>query len=146
MNKLKVMVVLFFLTTGLFGQVKEFQVRNLENSIVKKEIPNCLNVKTFYDKVYCSGKVYSVLDDALNGVYKEARKKLTKAQKNRLKKVQRKWIRKRDDKCASVKNNSIILNLTCAKRETVESLIYLNQIEKNPKDFDRLINDYELRR
>ena len=142
-KKLITSLVLLFTASSLMAEVKEFQLRELERSIVKKEIPNCLNVTRYYDVVYCSGKVYSILDDTLNTTYTQVRKKLNKEQKNRLKKVQVKWIHHRDDTCATVKNNSVILNLSCAKRQTVESLVYLLAIDKNPQDFDKLLIEYK---
>jgi uncharacterized protein YecT (DUF1311 family) len=142
-NILKIALAIGFMISSLSATVKDFQLRELENRIVKREIPNCLNVTSYYDVVYCSGKVYSILDDALNKAYSNARKKITKSQRKQLKKVQIQWIHNRDDTCARINDSGVILNLSCAKKQTVESLLYLIEIEKNPQDFNRLLNEYK---
>lgn len=147
MKKLpQIILGLLFLSSLAFAGVREHEVREAENAILKKRLPNCINVRTYYDQVYCAGKIYAVLDDVLNDVYKDLRKKLSKKQKNRLKKVQIHWIRDRDDKCASIENSQITLNLTCAKNKTIESIIYLYQMNKNTKDFDILLKEYRDRK
>ncbi len=140
---IKITLVLLALSLVANASIRESELREVQKAIVSKNIPNCVDPKSFYDKVYCAGKVYAVLDDNLNQIYKNLRKKLNKDQKNRLKKVQRFWIKDRDDKCASVNSSGITLNLTCASTKTLESIIYLDQMNKNPKDFDILLKEYK---
>ena len=134
------------MSTSLLSSIRNHEIREVEKMILNNKLPNCISVNKFYDKVYCAGKVYSILDDVLNHAYKSVRKKLSKKQKNKLKKVQISWIRVRDDKCASIRDGSILLNLTCAKRETLESIIYLRNINHNLKSFERLLQEYKERR
>ncbi|MHC5783311.1 lysozyme inhibitor LprI family protein [Aliivibrio fischeri] len=63
--------------------------------------------KKFYDQVYCSTKVYGLVDSALNKQYNKTIKRLTSNQVKQLKKVQISWIRSRDDKCAKVDNDGL---------------------------------------
>ena len=142
----KGLLIVLVMSSSLYSSIRDNEVRRAENIILKKNIPNCIGVSTFYDKVYCAGKVYAVLDDVLNYEYKSLKKRLSKNQKKRLKKVQTAWIRDRDDKCASANNRRIVVDLTCAKRETLESIIYLRNINNNPKEFERLLMEYKERR
>ncbi|EON6315391.1 TPA: lysozyme inhibitor LprI family protein [Vibrio cholerae] len=93
--------------------------------------------------MYCASKVYGVVDDVLNDQYKNTVKLLSKEQSKILKTVQIKWIRNRDDKCAKIIDSSVVLDLSCSTKLTVESIYYLKQIERNPNDFNLLLNEYE---
>ncbi|WP_133151150.1 lysozyme inhibitor LprI family protein, partial [Vibrio breoganii] len=73
-----------------------------------------------------------------------ARKLLNSQQKNQLKTVQRKWIKRRDDNCASLNDGAVIMDLSCAKHATLTSIVYLWEINSNPDHFDALINEYEM--
>ena len=127
---------------SLLASVRQSEVRNIERNIVKQEIPNCINVNSFYDKVYCSSKVYSILDEYLNTAYKDARRGLNSTSRKSLQVVQRQWIRNRDDNCAKLEYDSIIVDLGCAKTATITSLYYLYEISESPQDFDLLIKEY----
>jgi uncharacterized protein YecT (DUF1311 family) len=59
----------------------------------------CANPKTTYDKTYCMSKLFVESDKELNEVYKELTKAITKEQKTKLVKVQRNWIKFRDEAC-----------------------------------------------
>ena len=127
--------------------VKNSQLRNLERSIVEKEWPACVKPRNFYDKVYCSAKVYHLIDNALNENYVALRKMLSKEQKTALKKVQIKWLRERDDTCAKLEDDgSVVMNLGCSKRRTVESLYYITEMKNNLSDFDLLLSEYKERK
>ena len=94
-------------------------------------------------KVYCSGKVYILIDTVLNQSYKELRAKLTGQQKNQLKTVQIRWVLNRDDTCAKLENDQVIMNLDCATEATVESFYYINAMNKSPSEFDVLLEKIE---
>jgi len=123
--------------------VKNSQLRNLERSIVEKEWPACVKPRNYYDQVYCSAKVYNLMDNALNDNYVALRKMLSKEQKKALKKVQIAWLRERDDTCSKLENGSVIMNLGCSKRRTVESLYYITEMKNNLSDFDLLLSEYK---
>ncbi len=139
----KICLALSVFATLANAGIREAEVRDVKRAIVKQKIPNCVEPKSYYDKVYCAGKVYAVLDDRLNIVYKNLRKKLSSEQKNKLKKVQIFWIRNRDDKCASISKEGINLNLTCASHKTLESIVYLEHMSKNLADFEALLEEYK---
>ncbi|PMG90617.1 hypothetical protein [Vibrio breoganii] len=66
-------VILILSILGLIGtaqaDVRQSELREVENIIIEQEIPNCKNVTTYYDTVYCSAKVYAILDEELNSTY-----------------------------------------------------------------------------
>jgi uncharacterized protein YecT (DUF1311 family) len=140
-------IIIITLGLSFNAQADSFLMKILQQEIkanlIKEHIPSCLTPRTYYDKVYCSSKVYAVLDDALNISYKDAKGALSKSQIKELKSVQVKWIRHRDERCASVKGENISINMTCANNRTIASLAYLHQISKNPADFSELIKEYE---
>ncbi|MCL6416803.1 lysozyme inhibitor LprI family protein [Aestuariirhabdus sp. Z084] len=125
--------------------VKQSQLRALERQIVEEKWPACVSPRNYYDRVYCSSKVYNLLDTSLNERYIALRKTLSDGQKQRLKKVQVAWIRERDDQCASIQEDSVIMDLGCTKARTVESLYYITEMNKNPQDFDLLLQEYKRR-
>jgi len=138
---LKLVMIVSLCMTSLFA-VKDYQLRAVEKEILKEKLPNCINVKSYYDQVYCSTKVYAILDDVLNQTYRQVRKVLTKDQRNRLRKVQIQWIHNRDKQCANVSNVGVVVNMTCAKKQTLESILYLNAIYNNPQNFDLILDEY----
>jgi uncharacterized protein YecT (DUF1311 family) len=143
MKKIIILLWMFVFSLPVNAAVKQSELRNLERSIVAKEWPACVSPRSYYDQVYCSTKVYGLVDSALNKQYSKTIKRLTSNQVKQLKKVQISWIRSRDDKCAKVDNDgSVILNLGCSTSTTVESLYYLQQMDTYPSDFDMLISEY----
>lgn len=136
-------LLLLILTLSSHAEIKESEVRKLTNQIIQENISNCMNVTNKYDKVYCSGKIYNILDDKLNHSYKTLRKKLSTSQKNRLKVVQRKWIQQRDDSCATINNSGVTINLTCSIKGTSASLYYIKEMLNHPQDVDTLLKEYE---
>jgi len=143
-NLLLTFILLFgTFSVNVYANVKATQIRQLKNQIIEEEIPNCQNIDTYYDRVYCSGKIYNIMDDKLNGVYQSLLKKLSKPQKRKLNKVQMKWIHHRDDTCAKINSDGIVLNLTCSIRNTTESLYYIKEMNHNIKDFDSILQEYK---
>jgi uncharacterized protein YecT (DUF1311 family) len=140
---LKIILIVTLASINSYATVSKAEIRKLKKEIIEESIPNCLNVTSHYDSVYCSGKIYNILDDKLNGIYKTLVKKISKSQKKELKTVQRKWIRTRDDNCATSDSAGIIVNLTCSIQSTVESLYYLREMNRNLKDFDKLLTEYK---
>lgn len=143
MKKLIIFVSILIFSLSVNAAVKKSELRNLERSIVSKEWPACISPRNYYDQVYCSTKVYGLLDSALNEQYGKTIKSLSSNQARQLKKVQINWIRARDDKCAEVDSDgSVIINLGCSTLATVESLYYLQQMDQYPADFKMLISEY----
>ena len=60
-----------------------------------------------------------------------------------LKSVQRIWVKSRDDKCAFLDDDAVIMDLKCAINMTASSLWYLFEIEKRPLARKELILDYK---
>ncbi|CAM3215055.1 lysozyme inhibitor LprI family protein [Vibrio rarus] len=135
MKKCLSVLLIALLSSTVNAGVRNSELRSVENIIIEQELPNCKSPKTYYDEVYCSAKIYSILDEELNESYSNARRVINKNQRNALKNVQKKWIRNRDDNCASVTSDSVIMNLTCAKKATLTSIVYLWEIIENPNDF-----------
>ena len=130
-------------STSLTADITKAKLRQIKTEIIEENIPNCMNISTHYDKVYCSGKIYNILDDKLNGTYKSLVKKLSKSQKKELKLVQRQWIQNRDNKCATSGSKGVVVNLTCSIRKTTESLYYIREMKNHLKDFSLLIKEYK---
>ncbi|HGE6015350.1 TPA: lysozyme inhibitor LprI family protein [Vibrio cholerae] len=143
MKKTLGILILTLLSVPAYSAIRNSEIRDLEKEIIKKEWPECLTPNNYYDQVYCASKVYGVVDDVLNDQYKNTVKLLSKEQSKSLKTVQIKWIRNRDDKCAKIIDGSVVLDLSCSTKLTVESIYYLKQIERNPNDFKLLLNEYE---
>ncbi|MPQ76688.1 lysozyme inhibitor LprI family protein [Hydrogenovibrio sp. JE_KL2] len=139
------MFAAFSVNADMADLMLQQKIKKIEKKLTQQYLPNCSTPRNKYDKVYCSGKLYSMFDDALNKKYSEAQKSLSTAQKSALKKVQLKWIRKRDGQCATVTNKGVMMNLTCAKVRTLESYFYLDLIENNPQNFNQLMKDYSKR-
>ncbi len=59
----------------------------------------CTTPRSQYDKVYCVAKLFVQSDTDLNDTYKNLTKLLTPKTKQKLVKVQRNWIKFRDDSC-----------------------------------------------
>lgn len=84
LNLVKMLIAIGLLLSGSAANAKmqdwllKEKVDEFEQLIIKNHIPNCLNVSSYYDRVYCAQKAYSVMDDLLNIEYKELRMKLTK--------------------------------------------------------------------
>ncbi len=143
MKKIIILLSIFVFSLPVNAAVRQSELRDLKRNIVAKEWPACVSPKNYYDQVYCSTKVYGLIDSALNKQYSKTIKRLTSNQVKQLKKVQISWIRSRDDNCAKVDDNgSVILNLGCSTSTTVESLYYLQQMDKYPSDFNMLISEY----
>ncbi|ELJ8717769.1 DUF1311 domain-containing protein [Vibrio cholerae] len=143
MKKTLGILILTLLSVPAYSAIRNSEIRDLEKEIIKKEWPACLTPNNYYDQVYCASKVYGVVDDVLNDQYKNTVKLLSREQSKSLKTVQIKWIRNRDDKCAKIIDSSVVLDLSCSTKLTVESIYYLKQIERNPNDFNLLLNEYE---
>ncbi len=134
------------ISTQSLAAVKVHDLRSIKALIIQKEWPACVEPASYYDKVYCSGKVYILIDTVLNQSYKELRAKLTGQQKNQLKTVQIRWVRNRDDTCAKLENDQVIMNLDCATEATVESFYYINAMNKSPSEFDVLLEEYKVQK
>ena len=104
-------------------------VNELKQTIVMEQLPNCLDVTSYFDQVYCAGKVDALLDDVLNAIYKKKRQSLSSSERNQLKLVQRRWVEARSLECAWLKGDSIIQDLGCSTHRTVESIWFLENIE-----------------
>jgi uncharacterized protein YecT (DUF1311 family) len=123
--------------------ITDAEVRELRNRLVADLLPNCVGVESFYDQVYCSSKIYFVFDETLNEAYSDLRKELPSAIFEELRNVQRVWVKKRDDKCARLDGDAVIMDLQCAIKMTATSLWYLFEIEERPLARSELIADYK---
>tara|TARA_B100000780_G_C20925815_1_gene368982 strand:- start:224 stop:679 length:456 start_codon:yes stop_codon:yes gene_type:complete len=123
--------------------ITDAEVHELRNRLVAELLPNCVGVETFYDQVYCSSKIYFVFDETLNEAYSDLRKELPNKTFEALRNVQRVWVKKRDDKCARLDGDAVIMDLQCAIKMTATSLWYLSEIEERPLARSELIADYK---
>ena len=114
----------------------------LERSILESELPNCIGVSNFNDRVYCSAKSYNLVDNKLGDAYSKLRSTLTPSQRNRLKDVQSAWIKKRDEACAYDDNGAMVFKMDCATTKSLESLYFINAMIENPSTFDVILETY----
>lgn len=130
-------------TSASAVSITNAEVRHLTDRLVAEMLPNCVGVDTFYDQVYCSSKMYFIFDETLNRTYSDLRKKLPKSTFRDLRDVQRVWVKQRDDQCARIDGDAVIMDLQCAIRMTVSSLWYLFEIRDRPLAMNELIAEYE---
>ena len=123
--------------------ITEAEVRALTKRLTAELLPNCVGVESFYDQVYCSSKIYFVFDEVLNETYGDLRNELPGGTFEDLKSVQRIWVKSRDDKCAFLDDDAVIMDLKCAINMTASSLWYLFEIEERPLARKELILDYK---
>ena len=123
--------------------ITEAEVRALTKRLTAELLPNCVGVESFYDHVYCSSKIYFVFDEVLNETYGDLRNELPTGAFEDLKSVQRIWVKNRDDKCAYLEDDAVIMDLKCAINMTASSLWYLFEIEERPLARKELILDYK---
>ena len=123
--------------------ITEAEVRSLTKRLTAELLPNCVGVESFYDQVYCSSKIYFVFDEVLNETYRDLRNELPSGTFQDLKSVQRIWVKRRDDKCAFLEDDAVIMDLKCAINMTASSLWYLYELEERPLARKELILDYE---
>jgi uncharacterized protein YecT (DUF1311 family) len=141
MRKLLVSL-LIFISSFAYSEISSKDLKALELMIIEKDWPACIDPRNYYDQVYCSVKIYGVLDDTLNNYYTLVRQALNSDQKDRLKKVQINWIHNRDQQCAKIDEGSVIMNLNCAKMKTLESLYFIDQMVTYPNEFENILKDY----
>ena len=130
-------------TNALAVSITEAEVRALTKRLTAELLPNCVGVESFYDQVYCSSKIYFVFDEVLNEIYGDLRNELPGGTFEDLKSVQRIWVKSRDDKCAFLDDDAVIMDLKCAINMTASSLWYLFEIEERPIAPKELILDYK---
>ena len=123
--------------------ITEAEVRALTKRLTTELLPNCVGVESFYDQVYCSSKIYFVFDEVLNETYSDLRNQLPGETFEELKSVQRVWVKSRDDKCAFLDGDAVIMDLKCAINMTASSLWYLFEIDERPLARQELISDYK---
>ena len=123
--------------------ITEAEVRALTKRLTAELLPNCVGVESFYDQVYCSSKIYFVFDEVLNETYADLRNELPSATFEDLRNVQRIWVKRRDDKCAFLEDDGVIMDLKCAINMTASSLWYLYELEERPLARKELILDYK---
>ena len=146
MKTINVIAALMLSVWGTYASavpITDAEVRELRNRLVADLLPNCVGVESFYDQVYCSSKIYFVFDETLNEAYSDLRKELPSAIFEELRNVQRVWVKKRDDKCARLDGDAVIMDLQCAIKMTATSLWYLFEIEERPLARSELIADYK---
>lgn len=117
-------------------------VDNLKRELVRELLPNCVDVTSYFDQVYCAGKIDAILDDELNAVYSEVRQSLSSSERSELQAIQKRWVEARGLECARIEGKSVILNLGCSTQRTVESIWYLRAIG-NGSTFALDIGAYE---
>ena len=146
MMKLFSTVLLTIVSGYAFADIRNAELRDIEVQILTSTLPACVSPRTYYDEIYCSVKVYGLLDDHLNTKYSTLRSTLQEVDQNQLKRVQLAWIHNRDDQCAKIEVDAVIMNLQCAKLKTLESLFYIEQMIKYPNDFHLLLKEYQDRK
>jgi len=91
---------------------------------------DCNKTTSDYDVVYCGTKLYLQADKELNGVYKKLVGKLNTGGKKLLKTGQLAWIETRNSQCTETRGASILVDLDCATRTTVERTQFLTDRQR----------------
>ena len=87
---------------------------------------SCDNPRTDFDNLYCERKVFMQADSDLNLVYNRLRARLNPTDKKTLLTAQRGWIRERDNECGATDDNTIRVDIECAKTKTIARTNWLN--------------------
>ena len=142
-NIIAALVLSILGTSASAVSITEAEVLSLTKRLTAELLPNCVGVESFYDQVYCSSKIYFVFDEVLNETYADLRNELPSATFEDLRSVQRIWVKRRDDKCAFLEEDAVIMDLKCAINMTASSLWYLYALEERPLARKELILDYK---
>jgi len=91
---------------------------------------DCIKTTSDYDVVYCGTKLYLQADKDLNDVYHQLVGKLNTDGKQLLKTGQLAWIETRNHQCTETRGNTILVDLDCAARTTVERTQFLTDRQR----------------
>jgi len=91
---------------------------------------DCTKTTSDYDVVYCGTKLYLQADKELNEIYQKLVGKLNTDGKQRLKAGQLAWIETRNRQCTETRGESILVDLDCATRTTVERTQFLTDRQR----------------
>jgi len=91
---------------------------------------DCTKTTSDYDVVYCGTKLYLQADKELNDVYHQLVGKLNTDGKQLLKTGQLAWIETRNHQCTETRGNTILVDLDCATRTTVERTQFLTDRQR----------------
>ena len=91
---------------------------------------DCIKTTSDYDVVYCGTKLYLQADKDLNDVYHQLVGKLNTDGKQLLKTGQLAWIETRNHQCTETRGNTILVDLDCATRTTVERTQFLTDRQR----------------
>ncbi len=91
---------------------------------------DCTKTTSDYDVVYCGTKLYLQADKELNDSYQKLAGKLNSDGKQRLKAGQLAWIETRNRQCTETRGESILVDLDCATRTTVERTQFLTDRQR----------------
>jgi uncharacterized protein YecT (DUF1311 family) len=91
---------------------------------------DCNKTTSDYDAVYCGTKLYLQADKELNDIYKQLVSKLNTDGKKLLKTGQLAWIAARNRQCTETRGDSILVDLDCATRTTVERTQFLTDRQR----------------
>jgi uncharacterized protein YecT (DUF1311 family) len=91
---------------------------------------DCNKTTSDYDVVYCGTKLYLQADKELNDVYQKLVGKLNTDGKKLLKTGQLAWIESRNRQCTETRSDSILVDLDCATRTTVERTQFLTDRQR----------------
>ena len=87
---------------------------------------SCDNPRTDFDNLYCERKVFMQADTDLNSAYNKLRARLNATDKRTLLTAQRGWIRERDEECGATDDETIRVDIECAKTKTIARTNWLN--------------------
>ncbi|WP_431824654.1 lysozyme inhibitor LprI family protein [Burkholderia sp. F1] len=90
----------------------------------------CAKPRGAFDQVYCSSTQFSQLDRELNDQYGRLRKQLSGDQQASLKSGQLAWLKQRDDKCSTTRDDGYYVNLECAIDMTQSRLSFLRERDR----------------
>ena len=91
---------------------------------------DCTKTTSDYDVVYCGTKLYLEADKALNEVYHQLVGKLNTDGKQLVKTGQLAWIETRNHQCTETRGSTILVDLDCATRTTVERTQFLTDRQR----------------
>ncbi|MDD5272541.1 MAG: lysozyme inhibitor LprI family protein [Methylovulum sp.] len=85
----------------------------------------CDNPSNDFDGLYCTIKIYTAADKALNDAYKKLKGQLNKEGKQALASGELVWMESRNSECSTLKDGEFFVNLDCAAKTTIERLHFL---------------------
>jgi uncharacterized protein YecT (DUF1311 family) len=131
------------LLTTAFAEPTKGELKSMMNERLYAAYPNCIrdNRISMGDNMWCTDRALVLMDDDLNKVYKDVMQKfkLLDNKRSMIRKVQRRWIKFRDDECLyRDSTDGMFSSSKCVLDSIALSIHYLTRLKQIQFDADGL--------